>query len=325
MRDEFDSIADETLSGDDSTALDPEVWDSDEGLDEEQIEAQEDVEEDLELLEEADDAVRIYLREIARAPLLTREQEIELAKRIEQGDVEALQQLVTSNLRLVVHVAKRYLDRGLPLLDLIQEGNVGLMRAAQKFDWRRGFRFSTYATYWIRQAITRAIANKARVIRLPVHIQEHVNRINQVWEELSQKLGRGPTNKELADALGMDLDELQRLLNALSVPISLYRRVGEEEENELEAFTEDRLTLSPEEETAASLIRAQVMNVLDTLTPREKLVIQKRFGLDDGRARTLEEVGAELGITRERVRQIEKSAMNKLRERERAEQLASVL
>lgn len=268
------------------------------------------------------DAVRLYLREIARAPLLTAKEEIELAKRVEDGDEEAVQRLIRSNLRLVVHVAKRYLNRGLPLLDLIQEGNFGLMRAVQKYDWRRGFRFSTYATWWIRQAITRSIADKARTIRLPVHIQDRVREMNNCWEELSRSLGRAPTDAELAKGMGIGVDDLHKLLNALPEPISIHRPVGEEGEEELEGFVEDRAALSPEETAAERLMKADILNVLDTLLPREKEIIMLRFGLgEDESPHTLEEVGRIMGLTRERVRQLEARALRKLREPEATSRL----
>lgn len=266
---------------------------------------------------QATDSVRQYLREISRAPLLTKQEEIELAQRVEAGDEDAVQTLIRSNLRLVVHVAKRYLNRGLPLLDLIQEGNFGLMRAVQKYDWRRGFRFSTYATWWIRQAITRAIADKARTIRLPVHIQDRVRGMNNCWEELSRTLRRAPTNAELAAAMGISVDDLQRLLNALPEPMSLYRPVGESGEEELEGFVEDRFAVSPEETAAERVMRADILSVLDTLQPREKEIIMLRFGLGrDETPHTLDEVGRLVGLTRERVRQLEARALRKLREPE---------
>jgi RNA polymerase primary sigma factor len=268
------------------------------------------------------DAVRLYLREIARAPLLNAQQEVDLAKRVEAGDEEAVQILIRSNLRLVVHVAKRYLNRGLPLLDLIQEGNFGLMRAVTKYDWRRGFRFSTYATWWIRQAITRAIADKARTIRLPVHIQDRVRGMNNCWEELSRKLNRNPTDAELAEAMGISIDDLHKLLNALPEPISIYRPVGEEGEEELAGFVEDRTSLSPEETAASRVMKADILSVMDRLQPREKEILVLRFGLgQDESPHTLEEVGRMLGLTRERVRQLEARALKKLREPEAAARL----
>jgi RNA polymerase primary sigma factor len=268
------------------------------------------------------DSVRQYLREIARAPLLSAKEEVELAKRAEEGDEEAVQILIRSNLRLVVHVAKRYLNRGLPILDLIQEGNFGLMRAVQKYDWRRGFRFSTYATWWIRQSITRAIADKARTIRLPVHIQDRVREMNKCWEELSRKLQRAPTDLELAKGMDISVDDLHRLLNALPEPISIYRPVGDEGEEELAGFVEDRQAMLPEETVAERVMRADILSVLDSLMPREKQILSLRFGLgEDQRPHTLDEVGRIMGLTRERVRQIEGRALNKLRAPEPAARL----
>ena len=262
------------------------------------------------------DSVRLYLREIARAPLLTAKEEVELAQRVEAGDEAAVQRLIQSNLRLVVHVAKRYLNRGLPLMDLVQEGNFGLMRAVQKYDWRRGFRFSTYATWWIRQAITRAIADKARTIRLPVHVQDRVRNMNNTWEELSRQLQRAPTNSELAAAMGISIDDLHRLLDALPEPISIQKPVGEEGEEELAGFVEDRTALSTEETAAERVMKADIMSILDELPPRDKEVLVLRYGLLDENPHTLEEVGRRMGLTRERVRQLEARALKKLREPE---------
>lgn len=267
------------------------------------------------------DSVRLYLREISRAPLLTAQQEVELAQRVEQGDEEAVQRLIRSNLRLVVHVAKRYLNRGMPLLDLIQEGNFGLMRAVQKYDWQRGFRFSTYATWWIRQAITRSIADKARTIRLPVHIQDRVRIMNNHWEELSRQLQRAPTDEEVAEAMDISVDNLHTLLNALPEPISISRPVGEQGEEELAGFVEDRLALSPEQTASERVMKADILRILDTLPAREKEILALRYGLTDEQPHTLEEVGRSLGLTRERVRQLEARALRKLREPEPAAQL----
>jgi len=271
---------------------------------------------------QATDSVRQYLREISRAPLLTAKDEVELAKRAEAGDAVAVQRLTQSNLRLVVHVAKRYLNRGLPILDLIQEGNFGLMRAVQKYDWRRGFRFSTYATWWIRQSMTRAIADKARTVRLPVHIQDRVREMNNAWEELSRALHRTPTHTEVAVKIGISFDDLQRLLNALPEPISIHRPIGDEGDEELEGYVEDRLAMLPEETVAERVMKADIMNVLDTLQPREKEILRLRFGLgEEQNPHTLDEVGNVLGITRERVRQLEARALKKLREPEPAAKL----
>jgi len=289
-------------------------------LPEETTEAEAGPEEDLDqTLEELEndgyltDAVKIYLREIGSVPLLTPEEEVELAKRIEKGDTEALQRFVLANLRLVVSIAKRYVGRGLPLLDLIQEGNIGLMRAVQKFDWRKGHRFSTYATWWIRQAITRAIGDKSREIRLPAHINEELNRINRIRQQLSQTVNREPTPEEIAEKAGTSPERVRELLGYLQQPVSLDTPVGEEADSTLGEFVPD-VRANPEEEATDEVLKTEMDRVLDeVLTPREKRVLQLRYGLGDGHTYSLEKVGRELGVTRERVRQLEKQALEKLR------------
>ena len=259
------------------------------------------------------DLTTAYLREISRVPLLTGEQEIELAKRVEAGDEEAMRQFVLANLRLVVSMAKKYRGRGLSFLDLIQEGNMGLMQAVQKFDWRRGHRFSTYAVWWIRQAITRALANKARTIRLPVHMEEALGKMSGVMQRLGHELGREPSEEELAAAMGMQPQDVHQALQASRVPMSLETPVGEEE-SELVDFIVDEADKSPEDQAYEHLLTDETRHILEeTLTPRERLVIQLRFGLGDGHVYPLDRIGKELGLTRERVRQIEAQALQKLR------------
>jgi RNA polymerase primary sigma factor len=262
------------------------------------------------------DAITAYLREIGRVPMLSHAQEIDLAQRIEAGDKEATQQFVLANLRLVVSIAKRYVGRGLSLLDLIQEGNIGLMRAVQRYDWRRGHRFSTHATWWIRQAISRAVADKGRAIRLPVYVNTALNRVRRERQRLVQELGREPTEQELAEALEMDVERLHELEAAPGTPISLELPVGEDEEQELGDVLADESSTSPEEIATTRTMKREVQEVLeDVLTPRERLVLQMRFGLGKaGRTYPLEQVGRKLGITRERVRQIEAGALAKLRQ-----------
>ncbi len=270
------------------------------------------------------DAITAYLREIGRVPMLSHAQEIELAKRIEAGDKEAVQQFVLANLRLVVSIAKRYVGRGLSLLDLIQEGNIGLMRAVQRYDWRRGHRFSTHATWWIRQAISRAVADKGRAIRLPVYVNTALNRVRRERQRLVQEMGRDPTEQELADALGMDVERLHELEAAPGTPISLELPVGEDEEQELGDVLADEASTSPEEAATTRTMKQEVQEVLeDVLTPRERLVLQLRFGLGNGHTFPLEQVGRQLGITRERVRQIEAGALAKLRHPKVLERLRS--
>ncbi|HEX6542678.1 MAG TPA: sigma-70 family RNA polymerase sigma factor [Ktedonobacterales bacterium] len=270
------------------------------------------------------DAITAYLREIGRVPMLSHAQEIDLAQRIEAGDKEAVQQFVLANLRLVVSIAKRYVGRGLSLLDLIQEGNIGLMRAVQRYDWRRGHRFSTHATWWIRQAISRAVADKGRAIRLPVYVNTALNRVRRERQRLVQELGRDPTEQELADVLGMEVERLHELEAAPGTPISLELPVGEDEEQELGDVLADETSTSPEEVATTRTMKQEVQDVLeDVLTPRERLVLQLRFGLGNGHTFPLEQVGRQLGITRERVRQIEAGALAKLRHPKVLERLRS--
>ncbi len=261
------------------------------------------------------DAVMTYLREIGRVPMITHEREIELAKRIEAGDRDAMKQFILANLRLVVSIAKRYVGRGLTLLDLIQEGNIGLIRAVQRYDWRRGHRFSTHATWWIRQAISRAVADKGRTIRLPVYVNTALNRIRRERQRLIQELGREPSEKELADATGLDPIRMIELQAAPGAPVSLELPVGEDEEQELGDVLADTESATPEDLATTQTLKDEVQHVLESvLTPREQLVLQLRFGLGNGQAHPLEQVGRELGITRERVRQIEAGALAKLRQ-----------
>ena len=261
------------------------------------------------------DAVMTYLREIGRVPMITHEREIELAQRIEMGDREAMKQFILANLRLVVSIAKRYVGRGLTLLDLIQEGNIGLIRAVQRYDWRRGHRFSTHATWWIRQAISRAVADKGRTIRLPVYVNTALNRIRRERQRLLQELGREPTEEELAEATGLDPVRMIELQAAPGAPISLELPVGEDEEQELGDVLADTESASPEDIATTQTLKDEVQRVLESvLTPRERLVLQLRFGLGNSQAHPLEQVGRELGITRERVRQIEAGALAKLRQ-----------
>lgn len=261
------------------------------------------------------DAVMTYLREIGRVPMITHEREIELAQRIEAGDYDAKRQFILANLRLVVSIAKRYVGRGLSLLDLIQEGNIGLIRAVQRYDWRRGHRFSTHATWWIRQAISRAVADKGRTIRLPVYVNTALNRIRRERQRLIQELGREPTEEELAEATGLDPIRMVELQSAPGAPVSLELPVGEDEEQELGDVLADTESATPEDLATSQTLKDEVQRVLESvLTPRERLVLQLRFGLGNGQAHPLEQVGRELGITRERVRQIEAGALAKLRQ-----------
>lgn len=272
-----------------------------------------------------DDPVRMYLKEIGKVPLLTSEEEIELATRIEQGDVAAKKKLAEANLRLVVSIAKRYVGRGMLFLDLIQEGNLGLIKAVEKFDFRKGFKFSTYATWWIRQAITRAIADQARTIRIPVHMVETINKLIRVSRQLLQELGREPLPEEVAKIMEMPVDKVREIMKIAQEPVSLETPIGEEEDSHLGDFIPDDEAPAPAEAAAFTMLKEQLINVLDTLTPREEKVLRLRFGLDDGRARTLEEVGKEFNVTRERIRQIEAKALRKLRHPSRSKKLKDYL
>jgi len=272
-----------------------------------------------------DDPVRMYLKEIGRIPLLTAEEEVELAKRIEAGDMEAKRALAEANLRLVVSIAKRYVGRGMLFLDLIQEGNLGLIKAVEKFDYRKGYKFSTYATWWIRQAITRSIADQARTIRIPVHMVETINKLVRVSRQLVQTLGRDPTPEEIAEHMDMPVERVREIMRIAQEPVSLETPIGEEEDSHLGDFIEDQDALAPADAASYVMLREQLEEVLESLTPREEKVLRLRFGLDDGRARTLEEVGQVFGVTRERIRQIEAKALRKLRHPSRSKKLKDFL
>ena len=272
-----------------------------------------------------EDPVRMYLKEIGKVPLLTAEEEIELAKRMELGDQEAKKRLAEANLRLVVSIAKRYVGRGMLFLDLIQEGNLGLIKAVEKFDYRKGYKFSTYATWWIRQAITRAIADQARTIRIPVHMVETINKLIRVSRQLLQELGREPTPEEIAEEMNMPVERVREILKISQEPVSLETPIGEEEDSHLGDFIQDDNVPVPADAAAFTLLKEQLVEVLSTLTDREQKVLRLRFGLDDGRARTLEEVGKEFNVTRERIRQIEAKALRKLRHPSRSRKLKDYL
>ena len=272
-----------------------------------------------------DDPVRMYLKEIGKVSLLTAKEEVELAKRMEAGDEEAKKQLAEANLRLVVSIAKRYVGRGMLFLDLIQEGNLGLIKAVEKFDYTKGFKFSTYATWWIRQAITRAIADQARTIRIPVHMVETINKLIRIKRQLLQELGRDPTPEEIALEMEMEPEKVREILKIAQEPVSLETPIGEEEDSHLGDFIPDDEVQAPSDVATFTLLREQLSNVLHTLTDREQKVLRLRFGLDDGRARTLEEVGKEFDVTRERIRQIEAKALRKLRHPSRSKKLKDYL
>ena len=272
-----------------------------------------------------EDPVRMYLKEIGKVPLLTADEEVELAKRMADGDEDAKKRLAEANLRLVVSIAKRYVGRGMLFLDLIQEGNLGLIKAVEKFDYHKGFKFSTYATWWIRQAITRAIADQARTIRIPVHMVETINKLIRVSRQLLQELGREPTPEEIAAQLDMPVDRVREILKIAQEPVSLETPIGEEEDSHLGDFIQDDNVPVPAEAAAQTLLKEQLDEVLDTLTEREQKVLRLRFGMNDGRARTLEEVGKEFDVTRERIRQIEAKALRKLRHPSRSRKLRDYL
>jgi RNA polymerase primary sigma factor len=272
-----------------------------------------------------DDPVRMYLKEIGKVPLLSADEEIELAQRMGEGDEEAKRRLAEANLRLVVSIAKRYVGRGMLFLDLIQEGNLGLIKAVEKFDYKKGFKFSTYATWWIRQAITRAIADQARTIRIPVHMVETINKLIRVSRQLLQELGRDPLPEEIAKEMNMPVEKVREIMKISQEPVSLETPIGEEEDSHLGDFIPDDDAPAPSEAAAFTLLKEQLIDVLDTLTPREEKVLRLRFGLDDGRARTLEEVGKEFQVTRERIRQIEAKALRKLRHPSRSKKLKDYL
>ncbi len=301
-------------------------------VDDEEIILTEDDEVDMENLDlsipdgiSIEDPVRMYLKEIGKVPLLSAEEEIELAKKMESGDQEAKKRLAEANLRLVVSIAKRYVGRGMLVLDLIQEGNLGLIKAVEKFDYRKGYKFSTYATWWIRQAITRAIADQARTIRIPVHMVETINKLIRVSRQLLQELGREPTPEEIAAEMNLPVERVREILKISQEPVSLETPIGEEEDSHLGDFIQDDNVPVPADAAAFTLLKEQLVEVLGTLTEREQKVLRLRFGLDDGRARTLEEVGKEFNVTRERIRQIEAKALRKLRHPSRSRKLKDYL
>ena len=293
----------------------------------EEVEEEEEVEVDLSVPEgiAIDDPVRMYLKEIGKVPLLSSEEEVSLAQRIEEGDQVAKKKLAEANLRLVVSIAKRYVGRGMMFLDLIQEGNLGLIKAVEKFDYRKGYKFSTYATWWIRQAITRAIADQARTIRIPVHMVETINKLIRVQRQLLQELGRDPFPEEISKVMDLPVEKVREIQKIAQEPVSLETPIGEEEDSHLGDFIPDEDAPAPAEAAAFTMLKEQLINVLDTLTPREEKVLRLRFGLDDGRARTLEEVGKEFNVTRERIRQIEAKALRKLRHPSRSKKLKDYL
>jgi RNA polymerase primary sigma factor len=294
---------------------------------EDKEDADEDMQMEIEMMDSVslDDPVRMYLKEIGRVSLLTAADEVDLAKAIEGGSDDAKQRLTEANLRLVVSIAKKYIGRGMSFLDLIQEGNMGLIRAVEKFDYHKGYKFSTYATWWIRQAITRAIADQARTIRIPVHMVETINKLVRVQRRLLQELGREPTDHEVAEEMGVTPDKVREIVKVSQDPVSLETPIGEEEDSHLGDFVEDKEAISPSDAASLTMLHNEVEDILDTLTPRERRVLQLRFGLIDGHQRTLEEVGKRFGVTRERIRQIEAKALRKLRHPSRSKKLRDYL
>lgn len=291
----------------------------------EEIDVEEDLEANLPKGIAVDDPVRMYLKEIGKVPLLSGDEEIELAKKMDEGDEEAKKRLCEANLRLVVSIAKRYVGRGMLFLDLIQEGNLGLIKAVDKFDWKKGYKFSTYATWWIRQAITRSIADQARTIRIPVHMVETINKLIRVSRQLLQEYGREPSPKEISEKMDMSEDKVREILKIAQEPVSLETPIGEEEDSHLGDFIPDDEIPAPADAAASAMLKEQLNEVLDTLTEREQKVLRLRFGLEDGRARTLEEVGKRFNVTRERIRQIETKALRKLKHPSRSKKLKDYL
>ncbi len=307
--------------------MEEDLDDLDDLSDDDEDDDDEEIEDDETMLSSVsiDDPVRMYLKEIGKVDLLSAEEEVVLAKAMEAGDVIAKKRLAEANLRLVVSIAKKYLGRGMSFLDLIQEGNLGLMKAVEKFDYRKGFKFSTYATWWIRQAITRAIADQARTIRIPVHMVETINKLVRTQRKLIVKLGRDPKPEEIAEEMGIEVEKVEEILKISQEPVSLETPIGEEEDSHLGDFIPDEDIVSPSDAAAYSLLKEQLTEVLDTLNEREKKVLILRFGLEDGRPRTLEEVGKEFDVTRERIRQIEAKALRKLRHPSRSKKLKDFL
>ncbi len=325
--DTLENLGIDTISEEELLPLDDDVLPAIEELEEIEEAAEDEVLDTDSLVDSfsTDDPVRMYLKEIGKVNLLTTEEEIELAKRMAEGDEEAKRRMAEANLRLVVSIAKRYVGRGMMFLDLIQEGNLGLLKAVEKFDYTKGYKFSTYATWWIRQAITRAIADQARTIRIPVHMVETINKVIRVSRQLLQELGHDPTPEEIAEEMNLPVEKVRDILKIAQEPVSLETPIGEEEDSHLGDFIPDEDASEPSEAASFTLLKEQLMSVLSTLTPREEKVLRLRFGIEDGRTRTLEEVGKEFNVTRERIRQIEAKALRKLRHPSRSKKLRDFL